>query len=176
MSAISILGLGNVLLGDEKFGPQVVRRFAAEYEVDPEVAVLDFGTPGFDLAPFLMDSPAVIIVGTIAAPGAAGELRFYDKAEIQKVGDEGGANPHHPKLTATLLILDVQGGGPEEVRFIGAIPGSLATGAEMTEPVRAAIPTAIGALIEELTERGFPPRRREVAAESDLWWETNVGC
>ena len=41
-----VLGLGNVLMGDDGFGPAAVRAFEAEYVVGSTVSVIDVGTPG----------------------------------------------------------------------------------------------------------------------------------
>ena len=41
---IYVLGLGNVLMGDDGVGPAVVRAFEAEYIVPPDVEVVDLGT------------------------------------------------------------------------------------------------------------------------------------
>jgi hydrogenase maturation protease len=172
MPTISVLGLGNVLIGDDALGPYVVRRFAAEYEVGDDVQVLDFGTPGFDLAPFLMDAPTVIIVDTVRSQGEPGELRFYDKADILRVPLQQRVNPHDPGLKDTLLLLDMQGVGPQEVRFIGVIPQNLMTGVGMTKALYEAVPRVMEALVQELTRLGHPPRRRRVPEDADLWWET----
>ena len=49
MPTTYVLGLGNVLMGDDGFGPAVVQAFEAEYVVGPDVSVIDLGTPGLDL-------------------------------------------------------------------------------------------------------------------------------
>jgi hydrogenase maturation protease len=172
MPDIAILGLGNVLIGDDAFGPHVVRRFDAEYEVDPQVEVLDFGTPGFDLAPFLMDAQRVIIVDTVKAEAAPGTICHYDKADIlRRPLTRARVNPHDPGLKDTLLLLDLQGAAPAEVHFIGVVPASVKTGIAISDAVRAAVPGAIAAVVESLARMGHPPRRRAVPADPGLWWE-----
>ena len=42
---ILIAGVGNVLLEDDGFGPHAIARLQAEYELGPEVELLDLGTP-----------------------------------------------------------------------------------------------------------------------------------
>ena len=61
MSLISIVGLGNVFLGDDGFGPLAIETFRCKYECSPDVEVLDLGTPGLDLAPYLYDKRLVIV-------------------------------------------------------------------------------------------------------------------
>ena len=48
---VSVIGLGNILLGDDGFGPCAVEMFRCKYECGPDVEILDLGTPGVDLAP-----------------------------------------------------------------------------------------------------------------------------
>ena len=50
---VSVVGIGNVLLGDDGFGPLAVEMFRCEYECSPNVEIFDLGTPGLDLAPYL---------------------------------------------------------------------------------------------------------------------------
>ena len=58
--SISVIGLGNVFLGDDGFGPLVIETFRCSYECGESVEVIDLGTPGLDLAPYL-----VTVVSTV---------------------------------------------------------------------------------------------------------------
>ena len=73
-----VLGLGNVLMGDDGFGPTVVRAFGQRYDAGPEVEVVDLGTPGLDLTPWMSDAWHVVIVDTIKAQLPPGSLRIDD--------------------------------------------------------------------------------------------------
>ena len=42
---IRVIGLGNVLMSDDGFGPFVVRVLEAAFEWPPNVEVIDAGTP-----------------------------------------------------------------------------------------------------------------------------------
>ena len=75
-----VLGLGNVLMGDDGFGPAVVRAFLERYDVVQEVEVIDLGTPGLDLTPWMTDTNHVIFVDTVKEDLAPGSLSVYDKA------------------------------------------------------------------------------------------------
>jgi coenzyme F420 hydrogenase subunit delta len=41
---VVILGVGNVLFGDDGFGPEVAQRLAADYHIPDDVYVMDVGT------------------------------------------------------------------------------------------------------------------------------------
>lgn len=72
-----ILGLGNLLMGDEGLGVHFAR--AMEEEVLPEnVTVLDGGTGGFHLMSYLEDYPAIIAVDATLDERPAGTLRLIE--------------------------------------------------------------------------------------------------
>jgi hydrogenase maturation protease len=81
---ILVLGLGNVLMGDDGFGPAVVRAFDAAFETGPDVDVIDIGTPGLDLMPWLADAERIVIVDTIKSTLVPGSIRVYDKNALLK--------------------------------------------------------------------------------------------
>jgi hydrogenase maturation protease len=78
---ILIGGVGNVLFGDDGFGPAVVASLAS-LEVDPCVRIEDFGTRSFDLAFALGDARAAILIDTVARGGEPGQLYVLDLATL----------------------------------------------------------------------------------------------
>jgi hydrogenase maturation protease len=170
-SAIKVIGLGNVLVGDDAFGPHVVQTLLAGYEMPPEVEVLELGTPGFDLIPYLMDASALIVVDTVKSDAAPGTMKLYRRPEILDRPPPPRLSPHEPGLMETLLTLEMIGSAPQEVLVVGTVPASLKTGIALSPAVSAAVPLAVETVVEELARLGQPPARREVALEADLWWE-----
>ncbi len=74
---ILILGLGNLLMGDEGLGVHFAR--AMEQEILPEnVTVLDGGTGGFHLMSYLEDFPVIIAVDATLDERPAGTLRLIE--------------------------------------------------------------------------------------------------
>lgn len=167
---IYVLGLGNVLMGDDGFGPVVVRAFDAECEVGPDVEVVDVGTPGLDLTPWLVDADGVIFVDTIKSDAAPGTLRVYRKDEIVRYAPSVRVGPHDPGVKEALLTLEFAGRGPKEVALVGVVPQQVSMGTELSASVRAAIPTAIEAIAATLRRLDIPVTRRTVSAPARRWW------
>ena len=167
---IYVLGLGNVLMGDDGFGPAVVREFDAAYAVGPGVEVVDVGTPGLDLMPWLFDVRGAIIVDTVKSDGAPGALRVYDKADILRHAPSARVSPHDPGVKEALMTLQLAGRGPEEVTLVGVIPRSVGMSTDLSPPVRAAIPRAMLAIVYTLANLGQSGRRRPDAAPATVWW------
>ena len=80
MSAPNVLiaGVGNVFLGDDGFGVEVVRRMAGR-PLPPDVRVADFGIRGFDLACALLEPfDLVVLVDAVRRGEAPGTLYLLE--------------------------------------------------------------------------------------------------
>ena len=172
MPGLLVIGLGNVLMGDDAFGPFVVQALDAGYALGPEVTARDLGTPGLDLVPYLMGTPALIVVDTVQAEGAPGELRLYRRAELLARPPAPRLNPHEPGLAETLVTLELLGGAPREVLLVGAIPECVRTGIGLSPALVAAAPRAVLAVLAELARLGHPAPPRERPLATAPWWLT----
>jgi coenzyme F420 hydrogenase subunit delta len=84
---ILVLGCGNLLFGDDGFGPAVAERMKAEYRVPPGVAVLDAGTGVrdvlFDVVLGERRPEKIVIVDAVDLPGREpGEVFLIAVSEL----------------------------------------------------------------------------------------------
>jgi len=166
-----VLGLGNVLLGDDALGPYAVATAAAELEVGNGVELIDLGTPGLDLLPYLSGASAVVVVDTVRADGPPGEVRLYRTGELLTAPTGPRVGPHDPGLHEALMCARLDGSGPDEVILVGVIPERTTTGIGLSAAVRAAVPAVVAAVASELERLGACPSRRLEPQPPDLWWE-----
>ena len=172
---IAVLGLGNVLMGDDAAGPWAVAMLDAEYEMPDGVEVLDLGTPGLDLLPYLSGGvDAVVLVDTVKASAPPGTLRTYRREAILKVPPQPRLSPHEPGLKEALLSAELAGEAPRELLLVGIVPGSVAMGVGLTDVVRASLPAAVQAVVDELARLAHPPQRRAAPLPLRTWWEAPV--
>jgi len=167
---IRVLGLGNVLMSDDGFGPFVVEHLLARYEFGADVEVIDVGTPGLDLTPYLGDAAAVVIVDTVKSQGAPGELRLYRKAQLLRHPPQPRTSPHDPGLSEALFALTLAGTDPGEVLLVGAIPEHVGMGSRLSPALQAAVEPAALEVVTELRRLGATARVREPQAEVKPWW------
>ncbi|HZP49020.1 MAG TPA: hydrogenase maturation protease [Vicinamibacterales bacterium] len=165
-----ILGLGNVLMGDDGFGPAVARAFDAAYDLDGDAEVVDLGTPGLDLMPWFFDAEQLVIVDTVKSDAAPGTLRVYNKADILKHLPSVRVGPHDPGVKEALLTLEFAGRGPSEVVLVGVVPGSVGMSTELSAPVAKAVSGAVALLVDALTHLGHTVRRRSAPEGARPWW------
>lgn len=171
---VRVLGLGNVLMTDDGFGPWVIEHLKAHYEFPASVEVVDLGTPGLDLVPYLADADTVVVVDTVKSIGAPGELRRCRLDQILANPPQPRLSPHDPGLKDTLLTLMLAGRAPREVIVVGAIPARVAMGNTLTPPLQAAVAPAARVVVEELVSLGADPSPRDDVGPVDPWWTREV--
>ncbi|BDG04114.1 hydrogenase maturation protease [Anaeromyxobacter oryzae] len=170
MSRIAVIGIGNVLTGDDGVGPTIVRVLDAGYDLGPDVEVIAAGTPGLDLTAYMADVEAIVIVDAVKARGAPGDLRTYDKEELMKKSPVLAMSPHEPGVREALLNADFMGVAPRTFRLVGVIPESVELGCALSAAVEAAVPRALAQVLDELRALGVAPRERVPPRAPDLWW------
>ncbi len=171
---VRVLGLGNVLMGDDAVGPWVIEELLANWEFPDGVCVLDVGTPGLDLTPYLADADTVILVDTVKADGAPGTIHLYSREDLLARPAGPRVSPHDPGLTEALFALDLVGCSPREVLLVGVVPGMVARGIGLTPAVRTAVVRAVAHIVERVSRRGLPPWPRVRPASVSPWWERPV--
>jgi hydrogenase maturation protease len=72
---VLVLGIGNLLLGDEGVGVHAVRRLQEE-DLPPHVAVLDGGTGGFHLLEYFGTYPTIILIDAANDGKPTGTVSF----------------------------------------------------------------------------------------------------
>ena len=83
---ILVAGIGNIFLGDDGFGVEVVRRLAAR-ELPTSVRVADFGIRGFDLAYALQDGYETIILVDAYPHGQTPGTVSLVEPDLSKLGE-----------------------------------------------------------------------------------------
>lgn len=171
---VRVLGLGNVLMGDDALGPWVIHRLESMYAFPPEVAVIDVGTPGLDLVPYVAGPCGIVLVDAVRSNTAKpGEIKLYDRDSLVKFGPQPRLSPHDPGVTEAILAVEMAGEPPAFVKLVGVVPESVKAGVGLTPALQDAVVRAADAVVVELLARGFDVRRRAANAVAVPlpWWE-----
>jgi hydrogenase maturation protease len=174
---VRVLGLGNVLMGDDAFGPWVIEELLASWQFPDGVRLLDVGTPGLDLTPYLADADTVLLLDTVRADAPAGTIRVCSREQLLARPPEPRLSQHDPGVADALLALDCAGGAPRDVILIGVVPGRVAKGIGLTPAVQEAVARAASEVVERLEGLGLAPHRQAPAWPAAPWWERpRSGC
>jgi hydrogenase maturation protease len=172
---VRVLGLGNVLMGDDAFGPWVIEQLLADWDFPEGVTVTDVGTPGLDLTPYLADADTILMVDTVKAEGPAGTLKIYSREQLLACPPRPRMSPHDPGLTEALFTLTLGGCAPRDVVLIGAVPEKVGKGVRLTPSLRKAVDAAVSEVVVQLIKLGLAPQRKAGArAAVSPWWEQPV--
>jgi hydrogenase maturation protease len=170
MARFAVIGIGNVLTGDDAIGPWVVKVLEARYALPDDVAVMDAGTPGYDLTAFIAGLEGVVLVDAVKARGPAGTVEVYDKAKLLSKAPVLAMSPHEPGVREALLNAEFQGVAPPVVKLVGVIPFDLRLRTALSPVVEAAVPAAVEAVVKELAALGVRAEPRGAPRAPDLWW------
>jgi hydrogenase maturation protease len=153
---VLVAGVGNIFLGDDGFGVEVVRRLA-EREMPEGVEVKDFGIRGMDLAYALQeDYEAVVFVDAVPQGEEPGTV-YLIEPEIEEDG-EVSLDTHGMDPVKVIKLSRALGAKPTRTLVVGCEPRVVLSGEdyddmlmELSEPVQAAVGEAVK-LVESLVE------------------------
>ncbi len=151
-----VLGVGNLLLSDDGFGVHLVRLLRERYKFPQEVEILDGGTLGLDLLPFVESADRLIIVDAVQIGAPPGTVVRLEGEEVPAVINLKYSS-HQMGLSDLLAVARLLGRYPSEVVLWGVQPASLEMGVELTPTVAAQMETVIRNILLELKRWGIQP-------------------
>lgn len=150
-----ILGIGNLLLSDESFGVHVVEALEEQFTFPESVTVLDGGTAGIYMTPFLEAHDPILIVDVVNLRDAApGSLFTFTAEDAQDGTMQTRMSPHQLGVLEMLDICALRGSKPEIVEFYCVVPKSIAMGLEMSQCVSAQVEKTAAILVQRLQKLG----------------------
>ncbi|MEW6727624.1 MAG: HyaD/HybD family hydrogenase maturation endopeptidase [Bacillota bacterium] len=144
-----ILGIGNILLGDEGFGVHVVRELE-KYDLPSGVTVMDGGTGGEDLVFWIEDAERLIVVDAIDAGAEPGTLFRFRDGDLDLASVEHPLSLHDSSFVNVLQLARLRGCLPETTVFAVQVE-SIDWGLALTPRVQEAVPRVIKAIELELS-------------------------
>ena len=163
-----ILGLGNILCGDDGLGAVAIARLRANYEIPDGVSVLDGGTLGLSLLPYVEDAERAILVDAINAEAPPGS---FVRLEGEEVGPAvaGRLSVHQVGVADLLDAARWRGRLPQELVLLGLVPGTLEVGVTRSARVEGGLPELVDRVVSEASRLGFElfPRSPDAARDSD---------
>ena len=163
--------MGNVLMGDDGFGPYVARTLDSRYEFPEHTEVQDVGTPGLDFTPYLDGAGVIIVIDTVTGNESPGTIKTYNREQLLSTPPPDRTSPHQPGLREAMMAAEFTDSGPDEILVVGVVPASLDTGTGLSPAVRASVDAAIGTVIAALGRLDLEPRLRHTPLDPDTWWE-----
>lgn len=163
---VLVAGIGNVLRGDDGFGPAVVDALAASGRLGRNVRTIEIGIGGIGLVQELMQSyDALIIVDAVDREKAPGSL-FVLEVEVPEIENlpvrdryEISVDMHEATADRMLVVARAAGVLPATVRIVGCQPAetddfSMQLSPEVDCVVPRAVETILAIIDNELSIGG----------------------
>ena len=141
---VLILGIGNLLWADEGFGVRCVEAMAQSYALPEGVTLLDGGTQGLYLLPFLEAADAMIVFDAIDYGLPPGTMKIVRDDEVPAFMGAKKMSLHQTGFQEVIATATLMGYRPAKMVLIGCQPVELEDfGGGLRPAVAARIPQAL---------------------------------
>jgi len=145
---VLVMGVGNLLKGDDGFGEEVLGRLESE-DLPDSVELLAAGTSIIDLMGALEGRRKLIVIDAVRGGNPAGTLYRFAPEEVD-YATLPTDSLHQLGLVETLRLGDLVGCRPEKTLLIGVEPADTSLGIGLSEAVENAVPRAVRLVKEEI--------------------------
>ena len=172
-SDVLILGIGNVLWADEGFGVRCVETLARNWQLPDNVKLLDGGTQGLYLLPFLEEADTLVVFDAVDYGLPPGTMKIVEGDEVPRFMGAKKMSLHQTGFQDVIATAQLMGYCPETLILIGCQPEELEDyGGGLRDVVAARIEPAIAIALEKLAALGIKTTRGET--RSDLLADASI--
>jgi hydrogenase maturation protease len=158
---LTVLGIGNILLGDDGIGVRVVQELAGDAGLPPATEVVDGGTRGLELLPLVAASSALVIVDGIDVGAPPGSLHTYPNNLLAAAAGTH-LTVHQVGLADLVGTARLAGMVPSQLVLVGIQVATTSVGVGLSRPVELAVPAAVSTVKSWCTT--FHHRRTEISS------------
>jgi hydrogenase maturation protease len=165
-----VLGIGNILLRDEGVGVRTVEQLERQFRFPEEVEILDGGTSGMELLPYIRNKEHLILIDAVKGNHPPGTV-------VRVEGEDVSArfmtriSPHQLGISDVLAAAQLTGELPQHMVLFGIEPKSMETGLNLSQEVKQSLERLISVIVEELSRLGYAIKQRlkDRAASVSPW-------
>ena len=143
-----VVGIGNTILSDDGVGVHAARRLQDDARLPAGVTVLDGGTLGLDLAPFVSDAARLLFLyaaNSGEAPGTLTRMRGTDLLSATR-----SWSVHQLGVADLIAALTLLSSKPQDIIVLGVQPAHTDWGTSLSPEVEAALIPLVDAALEQL--------------------------
>lgn len=157
---IGIVGIGNLICGDEGFGIHTIRYLEENYIFPDNVLLHDAGTAGIYLSPILEECDPVLVIDVVDIDAEPGSMHYYSIEDIKFGNIQTKMSPHQLGVLEILEICKLRDAAPECVEFYCVVPQDLDTSIELSDTVAPCVAQIAEQILKRLEELGIQPQKQ----------------
>lgn len=160
---VLVLGIGNLLWADEGFGVRCVEAFDSAFDAPDNVLVMDGGTQGLYLLPYVEAAKKLVVFDAIDFGFQPGTLKQLEGRDVPAFMGAKKMSLHQTGFQEVLATADLFGDLPQRILLVGVQPEQLEDyGGSLRPSVKSQIPASIEAAIAWLGQLGIETTRRSL--------------
>ena len=159
-----MLGIGNLLIGDEGVGCLTVEELSRRYTLPPSVECVDGGTAGFELLSMIDGKDQVILIDALRNDMAPGTVVMVEGEHVPKAF-LARTTPHQLGICDVLAAAQLCETMPEHLTLYGIEPKQMEVGIGLTPEVEAGMEKIINAVVDQLRHYGYEVKHTGIESE-----------
>ena len=140
---VLVLGLGNILLGDDGLGPALVREVGHFYKNVEGVECVDGGTQGMALLGHLDGREALVILDAYPGSHAPGTVSVLEGSAMLDALAAPSTSSHEGNAGELLAAAALLNTLPKSIFLVGIEPEAVRAQSGLSDTVRRALPAAL---------------------------------
>jgi len=123
MNKINIIGIGNLLMGDDGFGVEVANYLENNYIIPEEIQIIDGGTGGIMLGGYITSCEHLIIIDSIILEGEkSGTIYVFDYEGFKAKKISSHFSPHQIGIMEAIDLAGITDTIPKTITFFCVVP------------------------------------------------------
>ena len=159
--SVLVLGIGNMLIGDEGVGCLAVEELNRRYDLPPSVECVDGGTAGFELLNILDSKEHVILIDALRDDRPPGTVIMVEGEQVPRAF-HARTTPHQLGICDVLAAAQLTDIMPKHLTLYGIEPKQLDVGIGLSPEVQAGMEKTIRAVVDQLRHLGYEVKRNGI--------------
>jgi len=148
MTALTVIGVGSRLRGDDAIGPLVIETLAMQ--TDSQLELVDAGSDALGILEYLEGRDHVLVVDACRMGRKAGCVEAIDPAQVDLILQEDPLSLHGLGLSESIKMAKSLNLLPHDLKIIGIEPESIQFNGSLSAPVQRALKMVVNIIHIEL--------------------------
>ncbi len=145
-----VVGVGNTILSDDGLGVHAARLLQSDPRVPAGVEILDGGTLGLELVPYVSDASRILFLDAVDSGSSPGTYVRMTGGEL--LGLSGGFSVHQLGIADLIAVLALASTKPQDIVVLGVQPANTDWGTSLSPAVEATLTHLVEAALIQLRQ------------------------
>ncbi len=153
MNKINIIGIGNILMGDDGFGVEVASYLEKNYNIPEQIQVIDGGTGGIMLEGYISSCESLIIIDNIILEEPPGTIYVFDYEGFKAKKISSHFSPHQIGIMESIDLAGISDKLPQTITFYCVVPKNVEFGLGLSPEIQLRVKEIIEIIIKFIFEQ-----------------------